>query len=126
MGETETDEISPFLLLLQDSHLLWGTGTLHNAHGEKEKRELGNQNGYLAAKTLADFDSKLIVLDAGCSWSKWLRELISGMGAPLTGDGRGHEGGKGSGRDFPIKSFMKSMLQNFFFLSLTVFFQAML
>ena len=28
--------------------------------------------------------------------------------------------------DFPIKSFMKSMLQNFFFLSLTVFFQAML
>ena len=29
-----------------------------------------------------------------------VRELISGMGAPLTGDGRGHEGGKGSGRDF--------------------------
>ena len=34
--------------------------------------------------------------------------------------------GKRGGRDFPIKSFMKSMLQNFFFLSLTVFFQAML
>ena len=77
-----------------------GPCTMHMV--KRKRRELGNQNGYLAAKTQVDFDSKLIVLDAGCSWSKWLRELISGMGAPLTGDGRGHEGGKGVGGIFPL------------------------
>ena len=57
--------------------------------------------------SIADFGwSKSMVLDATklILVEVAVRELISGMGAPLTGDGRGHEGGKGSGRDFPIKS----------------------
>ena len=38
--------------------------------------------------------TKLILVEVA------VRELISGMGAPLTGDGRGHEGEKGVGGIF--------------------------